>query len=55
MAAAFAGTRSTTSSDLHFGWADNAYGSIFYTTVGLHLAHVFVALIMSSASRPRRG
>jgi heme/copper-type cytochrome/quinol oxidase subunit 3 len=32
---------------LHFGWRDNAYGSIFYTTVGLHTFHVFVGLVMS--------
>jgi heme/copper-type cytochrome/quinol oxidase subunit 3 len=31
---------------LHFGWTDNAYGSIYYTTTGLHLAHVLVALIL---------
>ena len=33
--------------DLHFGWRDNAYGSIYYTTVGLHTFHVFVGLMMS--------
>jgi heme/copper-type cytochrome/quinol oxidase subunit 3 len=33
--------------ELHFGWRDNAYGSIFYTTVGLHAFHVFVGLVMS--------
>jgi heme/copper-type cytochrome/quinol oxidase subunit 3 len=33
--------------DLHFGWRDNAYGSIYYTTVGLHAFHVFVGLVMS--------
>jgi heme/copper-type cytochrome/quinol oxidase subunit 3 len=31
---------------LDFGWTDNAYGSIYYTTTGLHLAHVAVALIL---------
>jgi heme/copper-type cytochrome/quinol oxidase subunit 3 len=31
---------------LEFGWSDNAYGSIYYTTTGLHLAHVGVALIL---------
>ena len=30
--------------DLHFGWRDNAYGSIYYTIVGLHALHVFVGL-----------
>jgi heme/copper-type cytochrome/quinol oxidase subunit 3 len=34
--------------DLHFGWRDNAYGSIYYTTVGLHAFHVFVGLMMSA-------
>jgi heme/copper-type cytochrome/quinol oxidase subunit 3 len=32
---------------LHFGWRDNAYGSIFYTTVGLHGLHVLVGLLMN--------
>jgi len=32
---------------LHYGWRDNAYGSIYYTTVGLHTLHVFVGLMMS--------
>jgi heme/copper-type cytochrome/quinol oxidase subunit 3 len=30
--------------DLHFGWRDNAYSSIYYTIVGLHAMHVFVGL-----------
>jgi heme/copper-type cytochrome/quinol oxidase subunit 3 len=34
--------------DLHFGWRDNAYGSIFYTIVGLHAIHVFVGLGMNA-------
>jgi heme/copper-type cytochrome/quinol oxidase subunit 3 len=33
--------------ELRFGWRTNAYGSIFYTTVGLHTFHVFVGLVMS--------
>jgi heme/copper-type cytochrome/quinol oxidase subunit 3 len=33
--------------DLHFGWRDNAYGSIFYTIVGLHALHVFIGLGMN--------
>src|SRR5438105_3905727 len=33
--------------DLHFGWQDNAYGSIFYVTVGLHALHVVVGLLMN--------
>lgn len=32
---------------LHYGWRDNAYGSIYYTIVGLHLAHVVVGLAMN--------
>jgi heme/copper-type cytochrome/quinol oxidase subunit 3 len=32
---------------LHFGWRDNAYGSIFYTIVGLHLLHVIAGLAMN--------
>jgi cytochrome c oxidase subunit III len=33
--------------DLTFGWHDNAYASIFYTTTGLHGLHVLVGLLMS--------
>jgi cytochrome c oxidase subunit I len=33
--------------ELHFGWRDNAYGSLYYTVVGLHLAHVCVGLVMN--------
>ena len=33
--------------DLHFGWRDNAYGSIYYTIVGLHTIHLVVGLLMS--------
>ena len=32
---------------LHYGWRDNAYGSIFYTIVGLHALHVFIGLGMN--------
>jgi heme/copper-type cytochrome/quinol oxidase subunit 3 len=32
---------------LTFGWRDNAYASIFYTTTGLHGLHVFVGLLIS--------
>lgn len=32
---------------LRFGWRDNAYGSIFYTIVGLHALHVFIGLGMN--------
>ena len=34
--------------DLHFGWRDNAYGSLFFTIVGLHAIHVVVGLAMSA-------
>ena len=47
MAAAFVGNSIKDFLDLTFGWSSNAYGSIFYATVGLHLAHVIVALILS--------
>jgi heme/copper-type cytochrome/quinol oxidase subunit 3 len=33
---------------LHFGWRTNAYGSIFYVTVGLHALHVLIGLLMSA-------
>jgi len=33
--------------DLHYGWRDNAYGSIYYLIVGLHLTHVVIGLAMS--------
>jgi cytochrome c oxidase subunit III len=31
-------------SSLHFRWDDNAYGSIVWTIVGLHLLHLFVGV-----------
>ena len=34
--------------DLKFGWRDNAYGSIFYLIVGLHVLHVLVGLSMNA-------
>jgi heme/copper-type cytochrome/quinol oxidase subunit 3 len=33
--------------DLTFGWQDNAYASLFYTTTGLHGLHVFAGLLIS--------
>jgi heme/copper-type cytochrome/quinol oxidase subunit 3 len=33
--------------DLTFGWRDNAYASLFYTTTGLHGLHVLVGLLIS--------
>ena len=32
---------------LHFGWRDHAYGSIYYTIIGLHALHVIVGLLFS--------
>jgi heme/copper-type cytochrome/quinol oxidase subunit 3 len=32
---------------LHFGWRDSAYGSAYYTIVGLHATHVVVGLLWS--------
>ncbi len=32
---------------LHFGWDTNAYGSIYYVTVGLHATHVLAGLLIS--------
>ncbi len=32
---------------LHFGWQDSAYGSVYYTIIGLHALHVFVGLLFS--------
>lgn len=32
--------------ELHFGWRDHAYGSAFYTIVGLHSLHLVVGLAM---------
>jgi len=34
--------------ELHFGWRTNAYGSVFYTTIGLHALHVLIGLFMSA-------
>lgn len=33
--------------DLHFGWRDSAYGTAFYTVVGLHALHVVVGLAIA--------
>ena len=32
---------------LHFGWRDNAYASIFYVTTGLHGLHVLLGLLIN--------
>ncbi|MBV8386468.1 MAG: heme-copper oxidase subunit III [Acidimicrobiia bacterium] len=47
MGAAFLGYSMKDFSELHFRWGQNAYSSIYYTTVGLHTFHVFVGLVMS--------
>lgn len=33
---------------LRFGWRDNAYASIYYTTIGLHALHVLAGLAISA-------
>jgi cytochrome c oxidase subunit III len=33
--------------ELTFGWTDNAYTSIFFTTTGLHGLHVLLGLLMN--------
>jgi heme/copper-type cytochrome/quinol oxidase subunit 3 len=48
MGLAFVGYTIKDFNDLHFGWRDNAYGSAFYTIVGLHGLHVIVGLAMSA-------
>jgi len=48
MGAAFLGYSMKDFSDLKFRWGENAYSSIYYTTVGLHTFHVFVGLVMSA-------
>ena len=47
MGLAFVGYTVKDFRDLHFGWRDHAYGSIFYVIVGLHATHVVVGLLMS--------
>jgi heme/copper-type cytochrome/quinol oxidase subunit 3 len=47
MGVAFVGYSLHDFDELTFGWRTNAYGSIFYVTVGLHLLHVVVGLLMS--------
>jgi heme/copper-type cytochrome/quinol oxidase subunit 3 len=32
--------------DLHYGWDTNAYGSIYYATVGLHAAHLVAGILL---------
>lgn len=47
MGAAFLAFTAKDFHDLTFGWRDNAYGSIYYTIVGLHALHVFIGLAMN--------
>ncbi len=47
MGLAFLGYTVNDFHDLTFGWRDNAYGSIFYTIVGLHALHVVIGLCMN--------
>jgi heme/copper-type cytochrome/quinol oxidase subunit 3 len=47
MGAAFVAYSVKDFSELRFSWGENAYSSIFYTTIGLHTFHVFVGLMMS--------
>jgi heme/copper-type cytochrome/quinol oxidase subunit 3 len=47
MGAAFLGNQAYEYDHLPFGWTDNAYGSIFWTTTGLHGLHVLVGLLIS--------
>jgi cytochrome c oxidase subunit I+III len=55
MGAAFLGYTLYDFHHLDFGWRDNAYGSIFYTTVGLHATHVAVGLAMSVVVQIKAG
>jgi heme/copper-type cytochrome/quinol oxidase subunit 3 len=47
MGLAFVGYTLNDFNNLHFGWRDNAYGSAFYTIVGLHLLHVIIGLFIN--------
>jgi heme/copper-type cytochrome/quinol oxidase subunit 3 len=48
MGLAFVGYTIYDFNGLRFGWRDNAYGSAFYTIVGLHLLHVIAGLAMNA-------
>ena len=48
MGLAFLGYTAKDFHDLTFGWRTNAYGSIYYTIVGLHALHVVIGLGMSA-------
>ena len=47
MGAAFLGHEGYEWANLPFGWTDNAYGSIFFVTTGLHGLHVLAGLLIS--------
>jgi heme/copper-type cytochrome/quinol oxidase subunit 3 len=48
MGLAFLGFTAKDFHDLHFGWRDNAYTSMFYTIVGLHALHVLIGLCINT-------
>ncbi|MCU1379895.1 MAG: cytochrome c oxidase, subunit [Acidimicrobiales bacterium] len=48
MGAAFLVSTAIDFNALHYGWRDHAYGSAFYTIVGLHAIHVLVGLVMNA-------
>jgi heme/copper-type cytochrome/quinol oxidase subunit 3 len=47
MGAVFLANQALEYRDLHFGWRDNAYASIFYITTGLHGLHVLLGLLIN--------
>lgn len=47
LGAAFLGNQAYEYNHLPFGWTDHAYGSIFWTTTGLHGLHVLGGLLIS--------
>jgi heme/copper-type cytochrome/quinol oxidase subunit 3 len=47
LGAAFLGNQAYEYNHLPFGWTDDAYGSIFWTTTGLHGLHVLAGLLIS--------
>ena len=48
MGLAFFGSTIVDFRALDFGWRDNAYGSAFYTLVGLHATHVAIGIAMNA-------
>ncbi len=47
MGLAFVGYSLHDFADLSFHWTDNAYASIYWVTVGLHLFHVVIGLVIN--------